>query len=61
MVTIDDSNGNGDIKLSSNKFENAHDVDLAISSEFGSEIYIDKNQAAKLIEILQKFIDGEEV
>jgi len=35
------------------------DDDLVIEDSPGDQIFIDREQAAKLIVILQKFIDGE--
>lgn len=58
MVTIDETEGAHSVDM-----ESIEGVDgWLLSIEQGEDwIQIDEKQAAKLIEILQKFIDGEEV
>lgn len=60
MMIIEKSNGNGEIEIFSCKMA-GFDDDIKIFQDGRDEINISKRQAMELIDVLRKFINGEEI
>lgn len=59
-MIIEKSNGNGEIEVLSFKMA-GYDDDIKIFQDGRDEINISKRQAIELIDILRKFVNGEEI
>lgn len=59
-MIIEKSNGNGEIEVFSYKMA-GYDGDIKIFQDGRDEINISKRQAMELIDVLRKFINGEEI
>lgn len=59
-MIIEKSNGNGEIEVFSYKMA-GYDDDIKIFQDGRGEINISKRQAMELIDILRKFVNGEEI
>ena len=59
-MIIEKSNGNGEIEVFSYKMA-GYDHDIKIFQDGRDEINISKRQAMELIDILRKFVNGEEI
>lgn len=58
-MIIEKSNGNGEIEIFSYKMAGYDDIKIV--QDGTDEINISKRQAMELIDILRKFVDGEEI
>lgn len=59
-MIVEKSNGNGEIEIFSYKMA-GYDDDINIVQDGTDEINISKRQAMELIDILRKFVNGEEI
>lgn len=59
-MIIEKSNGNGEIKVFSYKMAGYGD-DIKIIQDDTDELNLSKRQAMDLIDVLRKFINGEEI
>lgn len=59
-MIIEKSNGNGEIEIFSYKIV-GYDDDIKIVQDGTDELNISKRQAMDLIDILRKFVNGEDV
>lgn len=59
-MIIEKSNGNGELEIFSYKMA-GFDDDIKIFQDGRDEINISKRQAMELIDVLRKFINGEEI
>lgn len=59
-MIIEKSNGNGEIEVFSYKMAGYGD-DIKIIQDDTDELNLSKHQAMELIDILRKFINGEEI
>lgn len=60
MMIIEKSNGNGEMEIFSYKMA-GYDDDIKIIQDYTDELNISKRQALELIDILRKFVNGEEI
>lgn len=59
-MIIEKSNGNGEMEVFSYKMD-GYDDDIKIIQDDAGELNISKCQAMELIDILRKFVNGEEI
>lgn len=59
-MIIEKSNGNGEMEVFSYKM-GGYDDDIKIIQDDADELNISKRQAMELIDILRKFVNGEEI
>lgn len=59
-MIIEKSNGNGEMEVFSYKMA-GYDDDIKIIQDGTDELNISKRQAMELIDILRKFVNGEEI
>lgn len=59
-MIIKKSNGNGEMEIFSYKMA-GYDDDIKIIQDDTDELNISKRQALELIDILRKFVNGEEI
>lgn len=59
-MIIEKSNGNGEVEIFSYKMA-GYDDDIKIIQDDTDELNISKRQALELIDILRKFVNGEEI
>ena len=59
-MIIEKSNGNEELEVVEIKME-GYQEDVEITQDFCDGIRIDKQQAAQLVVVLQKWINGEEI
>ncbi|MEY5979671.1 hypothetical protein WJD75_22765 [Salmonella enterica subsp. enterica serovar Corvallis] len=60
MMIIEKSNGNGEMEIFSYKMA-GYDDDIKIIQDDTDELNISKRQTLELIDILRKFVNGEEI
>lgn len=59
-MIIEKSNGNGEMEVFTYKIA-GYDDDIKIIQDDADELNISKRQAMELIDILRKFVNGEEI